>query len=329
MKRSNELEQILDICLERIFAGATVEDCLNNYPEHADELKPLLETVTGVREAVDIAPRPEFREQAARDFQAAVRDMKPARSGGFFSLHRWAVGALGAVVVVLLAGGGTVAASNNSLPDSPLYSVKLAAESVRIAFAFSDDSKAELYAEFANKRVDEIVAMAETGNVAALNRATDKLNGQLIAMADVYGADGAIHTMATTEDYSAAGGEEAQPMLAGTQEPAPASQNWDENNPQATASDQPAPTFTIRVPEDTAALSGEQKSLAVPERALTPGGETDGETSLKDSVMADAASNSIKLEQARDDAPETIREALERAIKIAMSGYGVVITNIE
>lgn len=326
MKRSNEIEKILDECLERIFAGETVEDCLKDYPDHAAELKPLLETVMGVTDAVDVSPRPEFREQAARDFQAAVRDMKPARSGGFFSLHRWAVGALSAVVVVLLAGGGTVAAANNSLPDSPLYSVKLATESVRVAFAFSDEHKAELYAEFANKRVDEIVTMAEAGNIEALNRATDNLNGHLIAMADVYGADGSSHTFATGGDSATGSGEEQQ-MLASA--PAPSSQNRESTLPETTITIQPAPTFTLSATDESMGGSGEQKALAVPE--LPPGAEDEEglDPGLKESVMADAASNSIKLQEAQSDAPESIREALQRAIEIAMFGYGVAIDYIE
>ncbi len=326
MKRSNEIEKILDECLERIFAGATIEACLREHPEHADELKPLLETVMGVTEAVDVSPRPEFREQAARDFQAAVRDTKPARSGGFFSLHRWAVGAMSAVLVVLLAGGGTVAAASNSLPDSPLYSVKLATESVRVAFAFSDEHKAELYAEFANKRVDEIVTMAEAGNIEALNRATDNLNGHLIAMADVYGADGSARTFTTGRD-STIGSDEEQQMLASA--PAPSSQNREGDLPPPTATNQPAPTFTLSATDESLGVTGEEKALIAPE--LAPGGEDiqGQDPGLKESVMADAASNSIKLLDAQNDAPESIREALQRAIEIAMFGYGVAISYIE
>ena len=327
MKRSNEIEKILDDCLERIFAGETVEDCLRDYPSYSIELRTLLEMATGIADAVDITPRPEFREQAARDFQAALRDTKVSK-GSFFSLHRWAVTALSAVVVVLMAGGGTVAAASNSLPDNPLYNVKLATESVRIAFAFSDESKVELYAEFANERVDEIVTMAEAGNVAALNRATDNLNGQLIAIADIYGAD-ITWSMLTAVDATGPNGEEQQ-MLGAPFFGYADEESSGRDDPVITSTT-PAPTAAITAPDGSFEVSGDQKALTAPDRVPVNESNESGESAydLRGSVMADAISNSMKLEEAKEQAPENIREALERAIQIAMSGYNVAISNIE
>ncbi len=40
----SQLIDIFDLCVERLAAGETVEDCLRDYPDHADELRGLLET---------------------------------------------------------------------------------------------------------------------------------------------------------------------------------------------------------------------------------------------------------------------------------------------
>ena len=46
---SRELELILDDCLARLQSGEGLESCLAIHPEHADELRPLLELATDVR----------------------------------------------------------------------------------------------------------------------------------------------------------------------------------------------------------------------------------------------------------------------------------------
>ena len=87
MKKAREFDNILDECLERVLIkGETVEQCLAQYPEHAAELEPLLRTALETKEAVAIKPRPEFRERASYQFQAALREMESKKSQGFLQL---------------------------------------------------------------------------------------------------------------------------------------------------------------------------------------------------------------------------------------------------
>jgi hypothetical protein len=68
--------------------------------------------------------------------------------------------ALAAVLLaVVAAGGGTLYAASKSLPDSPLYRIKLAAEETRLWFAFNDEAKADILLDQAETRVDEIMAL--------------------------------------------------------------------------------------------------------------------------------------------------------------------------
>jgi hypothetical protein len=186
MKRTREFDNILEECLERVLIkGETVEQCLAAYPEHAAELEPLLQTVLVAKEASAIKPRPEFRERASYQFQAALREMGARKSRSFFSQQpQWATAVI-VVIVLLLAGSGTVVAAGNSLPDEPLYQVKLATETVRLALTPSALGKAELYVKLADKRVAEIIEMADKGEAEQVEQTAQRLNMHLLAMASL------------------------------------------------------------------------------------------------------------------------------------------------
>src|SRR5207247_8813599 len=65
-----------------------------------------------------------------------------------------------AVLLALFgATGGTVLAAQNSLPDSPLYRVKLATEDVRLWFVFDDVHQAEILIDQSNERMEEILQL--------------------------------------------------------------------------------------------------------------------------------------------------------------------------
>jgi len=184
MKETKEFNNILDECLERLLVrGEAVEQCLVSYPEQADELEPLLRTALEAKEALAIQPRPEFRARARYQFGSALREVKSKRS--FFSLGwqpRWAM-ALSVVLITLLAGGGTVAAAGGSMPDSPLYPVKLATEQVWLTLTPSNMGRAELHAKLADRRVVEIIYMADKGDVQQVEDIARRLENHLVMVA--------------------------------------------------------------------------------------------------------------------------------------------------
>ncbi|MFC1903803.1 DUF5667 domain-containing protein [Chloroflexota bacterium] len=190
MKKRKELDNILNECLERILTrGETIEQCLASYPEQAAELEPLLQTFFFAKKAAEVKPRPEFRDRARYQLRVALQEMaeKRERRFSFFSWQpRWATVVV-AVLVFVLASGSTVAASGNSMPDGTLYPVKLATERVRLALTFSALDKAELYARLADKRVTEIISMVEKGKLKQMEQTTQRLDAQLVAMANLVG----------------------------------------------------------------------------------------------------------------------------------------------
>ncbi len=181
--KNTKFDNILDDCLERLLAkGETVEECLASYPEQAAVLKPLLETALIALRVSAMQPRPEFRARARYQFHAALQGMRVKRGFLPFALPRWAT-VVAVALVLLVAGGGTVATASTSMPDEPLYPVKLATEQVQLAFTPTDIRKAEMHANLANKRVAEIVIMASKGDPERLEKVTQRFNTNLIMVA--------------------------------------------------------------------------------------------------------------------------------------------------
>ena len=90
MSRPKVFENILDECLERLLVrGESPEQCLQDYPEYADELKPLLETALLTTKAADIQPDTDFRERARYEFYSAVGEAAERKSRPFFRRVVW------------------------------------------------------------------------------------------------------------------------------------------------------------------------------------------------------------------------------------------------
>src|SRR4030067_66240 len=123
MNKPRTFEDVLDECLGRLLVeNQTVEQCLQSFPEHSKELKPMLETALAARKVSAIQPRSEFKERARQQFNSALQETGRQKSRtslhlGWVWQRSWAT-AVTVVLVILLAGGGTVYAASGSMPDS-------------------------------------------------------------------------------------------------------------------------------------------------------------------------------------------------------------------
>ena len=173
-----KIEDIFDECLERMFAGESIEDCLKTYPEQASKLEPLLKTSSAfIRRLAAIQPAPEFRVKVRSQLQARLYAKQEKVKIPFWR-QRWAV-ATASILLVLLAGAGMVAASTSALPDETLYPVKLATEQVRVTLVPSDTAKAKLHIQFAERRAMEIAEMARQGKSSKIPMLTGQLADHL------------------------------------------------------------------------------------------------------------------------------------------------------
>ncbi len=175
-------DHILNECLERLARGESLQDCLDTYPEQAQELVPLLRVAQTTQElASSLSPRPEFRAQALYRLTRSMSDKRRRRKG-----LRWvpvmakpAVLAVAAVLLLIGAAGATTAVANNSVPGQPLYFVKTMKERVLLIIPRSDIARARFQADLAHARDMEMVALARSGNTEELQKAAERLNMHL------------------------------------------------------------------------------------------------------------------------------------------------------
>jgi hypothetical protein len=101
---TNDFNQILDECIDRITRGETVEACLSDYPEHANRLKPLLTAMAQTKASYAFTPSINNKRAARQRFYTAVeKSRQPSFWNRLFTRPVvWA--ALTAVLVVMIVG---------------------------------------------------------------------------------------------------------------------------------------------------------------------------------------------------------------------------------
>ena len=183
-EHSKRLSEALDLCIDRINRGATVEDCLASYPDLSDELRPLLLTVQSLRSTARLQPRPEAKAAGRGKLEAAMRARSQAPSTGWRlpsfiePMKGWV--AMASIMVLFLGGFGVVQASSGSAPGDLLYSVKRTVERGQLAWPLqSDEAKARLSERLAARRSDEIVKLIERGKTAKLVELTARVEKNL------------------------------------------------------------------------------------------------------------------------------------------------------
>jgi hypothetical protein len=184
---TQKIDSILDNCLAQLRTGATVQDCLARYPEHADALRPLLALAQQVQSLP--TPSPEraamnagrqrmieaVRTKAARQEQASLLGLGWLRwprpfAGSVFGrpLVRITVSVALVLLVISLSAGGLVAAAQSSLPGDLLYPLKRTAENVRMSFTFDPIEQQELQNQLDQERQAEVRAVLTAGQAASL-----------------------------------------------------------------------------------------------------------------------------------------------------------------
>jgi hypothetical protein len=185
-------DSVLDECIAALQRGESVESCLNRYPRHADRLRPLLTLADKVRKTPQSPPRPWPQAtawQRVRQRAADLRSTEPRPVRVNVSYGAWLRPiAITVAVLAALFGtvGGTALAAQSSLPDSPLYRVKLATEEVRLLLVFDDTRKAEILIEQSDERMEEILTMTRQdepipGNVLSALRSRNERAAEILA----------------------------------------------------------------------------------------------------------------------------------------------------
>jgi len=206
-KKSNHLNE----CLERIRHGDDPVNCLKDYPEEADELRPLLETAVGITKfAMTAQPRPEFIAQTqgilAQEYYLAHYSWKAKIAGWLKPKVRLAkIATVSIVILALVFISGfslSIVASEDAMPGEILYPIKLATEQVRLFFSFSDDGKVGYLTKYAETRIAEIIYAIEHEDDAHAEAALKRLERQLDTVGRIANPSNTPRAMAASEQES-------------------------------------------------------------------------------------------------------------------------------
>jgi hypothetical protein len=277
-KMNKKFDDVLNECFDRLISGDSIQSCLKDYPEYAAELEPLLKTAITTLQATDIRPRPEFRQRAAWEFQKAAQNLKQRRAehSPLKWQLRWLI-PVTAVFAVLVAGTGTVFAANSSLPDQALYGVKLFTENARLAMTSSAAGKAQLNAEFADERVNEIIIMADKGKVDQVERAAGLLNNNLTEIAklikpveETATAETMTAGTATSPAFGTAAAITSTPDKPTPTAPAITTPTSSNTPPPAITTPDPATTATTEIPTPTLTIASTPQVTQKPTPLIGP-----------------------------------------------------------
>ena len=132
-----DIAAILETCLEKITAGrATIQECLDQYPDLVGELEPLLRAAERAQTVDRPSLAPEARARIEARFLAAaesIPSVQPVRSSHPTIALTWRWVAVRLVLLcacICFLGIGLITAASSALPDSPLYPVKRTMEEV-------------------------------------------------------------------------------------------------------------------------------------------------------------------------------------------------------
>ena len=196
---SGEFVEALNDCVERLTKGESIQDCLNRYPEYADELRPLLEvSVSTIRAAEDLQPGPSAKRRNFQRFSRAISEAarrkedrvpwwQPWKSRRFAPIARPALVGFMAIAIMLTGVGATTAAASNSVPGEPLYWVKTTRENVESRMPRSDESRANYEAKLAQARGDEVNKLIQRGELARADKTVVRMTIHLKRCANYAG----------------------------------------------------------------------------------------------------------------------------------------------
>ena len=159
-----DLYDILEVCLNEIEQGAEIDSVLSRYPEHADELSPLLHASVNARAMSVPEPSPEvLRRNRAKILQHAAEMREGIAQPRLpfkwaYPLRRLAA-SLAILMLAFASGTSLVGAASTSLPGDNLYGVKRSWEGLQLVFSFNAETREALEVDHENERIEELLRL--------------------------------------------------------------------------------------------------------------------------------------------------------------------------
>ena len=182
---SRRIDTVLDDCLNLLREGASVKDCLARYPDHADDLLPLVSLASAVKGVPTPRPDAEAVEihrtqmlDAVKQSAASKNGQVPAALGWIWrlaggahsrSVLRGALTLASILLIVGLAAGSLLASTIDSLPGHTLYPLKRFGEKIRLSVTLDPVAREQLRTEHRLERQREVREVLDTGQQAELD----------------------------------------------------------------------------------------------------------------------------------------------------------------
>jgi hypothetical protein len=171
--------EILDRCLQRIQTHeSSLEECLREYPDQAEQLRPLLIAAAQAHgKLAPAGPSQAFRDRAWKRLvntsgaAAAPRQSKAPRRRWSSWKPAYTLASLLLAIGLLAGSVGAAYASGEALPGDSLYGVKRGLERAALALTATDAGDAQLLLTFADRRLGEAEELLRRGRPADLAQA--------------------------------------------------------------------------------------------------------------------------------------------------------------
>ena len=153
---ADELERILDECIDRIGRGESPEKCLGDYPEHAKKLEPLLRAMTQTKAAYSFVPSADAKRTARLRFYAALEKQRQPSLWERVIAHRLVWATLASIMVVTMIGYVTLRStvfSPGAPPAAELPIVNIPGPSAAGNFVFLVSDEVNAIADFSHLSV--------------------------------------------------------------------------------------------------------------------------------------------------------------------------------
>jgi hypothetical protein len=156
---NKDLYDILESCLQELEDGVVIDDILSRFPDHAKELRPILNASLNARNRKVPAPtQAAIIRGRARLMQkvAEIQQKKNAPQKHAIPFFQRIAISFAVTATLLLSGTSLVGASSTALPGQNLYPVKRGWENIRLFFAFNEEARNFLEEQFEGERLEEI-----------------------------------------------------------------------------------------------------------------------------------------------------------------------------
>lgn len=203
-------ENLLDQCLRDIQSGkATLEGCLDQYPEQREELEPLLNLAMRLQSVEKISAPKEFRNASkarlmrflagyntskSRRVQTQHRSSRPgvaSKNPSWLNIFssRALIPVIVTLLIVVILAGGVFTVSAQALPGETLYPAKLFAENVRLSISSSSLGAGQVHLAAANNRIYEVETLTALNLDGEIPVALDNYKVHVAALSEFTGQD--------------------------------------------------------------------------------------------------------------------------------------------